>query len=427
MLPFLLTLAQAFLTEPYLQLGERPAPDRLTIAWQAPDVEAEWWLEHKKLNAWVAAARITNRRVRLNGTKPFRIYEAELDRLSPGAEFDYRVTRNNQTVFESRAKAIPPESQATRFALIADTGQGTRGQRQVAEQIQKAQPDALLVAGDIVYPSGRLKHYAERWFPIMSPLLRSRVSAATPGNHDIEECHHLDAKPDCLAYFHIWSQPLNGPTNTSIPVRGPTAAFKEATGAKFPRAANYSFDYGPVHWTMLDSNHYMDWTRPDLIEWLERDLAAARRPWRVVMLHHAPFHSTRKHAEQQRMRVLAPIFEKHGVRIVFAGHVHNYQRSHPIRFTPSGATHPLGALQRIRGKVERDEQNGVIYIVTGAGGAGLHDPGSSANPQAWQAFTAKFEARQHSFTQVDATGTNMAIRQIGADGRELDSFSVARR
>jgi predicted phosphodiesterase len=293
--------------------------------------------------------------------------------------------------------------------------------------MRKANPDAAIVAGDIVYPSGRLKYYGERWFGVMNPLLHSRLSAGVPGNHDIEECMHLGAKPDCLAYFYMWHAPLNGPAGLTIPVQGPTEAFRQAAGDAFPRTANYSFDYGPVHFTVLDSNHYMDWTRPDLRKWLEDDLAASKRPWRIVLLHHAPFHSTRKHAEQQRMRVLAPLFEKHKVAFVFAGHVHNYQRSHAIRFVPDSAMHPLGTQQRISGKVIRDEAQGVVYIVTGAGGAGLHDAGSSANPLRWQEFTAKFEARQHSFTLLEASSTNIAIRQIGADGRELDLFQIARK
>jgi acid phosphatase type 7 len=439
-LPLLFALvAQAFLAEPYVQLGERPSPDRLSIVWHAADADADWWVEHQKSGQWMAAARVTNRRIRVRGTAAFRVYEAELDQLVPGAEFDYRVTRGGKVAFAARAKALPDVEAPVRLAIIGDAGQGTRGQRRLAGQIHKAQPDAMLVTGDIVYPSGRLHYYREHWFPVYNnaetsaekgaPLLRSRLSVAVPGNHDFEECLNLTAKPDGLAYFHVWRQPLNGPANTVFPIRGNAgdiASFQEAAGKGYPRAASFSFDLGPVHWTVIDSHAFMDWTRPDLLAWLEADLAGAKRPWKFVMLHHAPFHSTRKHAEQQRMRVLAPLFEKHGVKLVFAGHVHNYQRTHPIRFSPQDAAHPLGGRERIPGKVTRDEKKGVVYVVTGAGGAGLHDPGSSGKPQLWQEFTAKFEARQHSFSQLEATAGKVTLRQIGADGRELDFFELAR-
>lgn len=433
------TLAQVFVNEPYLQLGEQPAPDRLSIVWHAPEQEASWWLEHKSgAGPWIPAARVQNRRVRLRNTPAFRIYEAELDQLTPGAEFDYRVSRNAAIVFTARGKAIAAPSASVRFALIGDTGQGTRGQKSTVYQLHRAQPDAMLVTGDIVYPSGRLKHYFSHWFPIFNaaapaletggPVLRSRLSAAAPGNHDFEECLHLGAKPDCLAYFHIWSQPLNGPAGTLIPLQGPAAdvsAFRALAGSRYPRSANYSFDYGPVHWTVIDSSSFMDWTTPALRSWLEQDLAAARTPWKFVVLHHAPFHSSRKHAEQQRMRVLAGIFEAQGVAIVFSGHVHNYQRTHAIRFIPKPFPHPLGDTERIPGETVRDPK-GVIYLLTGAGGAGLHDGRLTDRPNSWKSFTAKLEAREHSFTQLDVSPGRLTLRQIGENGNELDFLELAR-
>ena len=440
LLTLLATFAQAtFVTEPYLQLGPHPAPGRLSIVWHAPDTAATWTLEHQSAGgAWRAAQSLDNRRVVLRGTPPFRLFEAHLDQLSPGSEFDYRVLRNGTPVFTARGKAIaPPEAAAARFAVVGDPGAGSAGQRQVAYQLHRTQPDAVIVPGDIVYPNGRLKHYFSKWFPIFNspqaspntgaPIFRSRISAASPGNHDFEECANL-SQPDCLAYFHVWSPPLNGPTNNVVALEGPSAdrqAFTDLAGARFPRAANYSFDFGPVHWTILDSNHVMDWTRPDLRQWLENDLAQARTPWKFVVFHHAPFHSSSKHAEHQRLRVLAPIFEAQGVAIVFSGHVHNYQRTHPIRFAADPYPTPLGAQQRLPGQAIRDPR-GVIYVLTGAGGAGLVDGSQTARPDTWLPFTARFEARQHSFTQVDADAQKLRIRQIGANGRELDFFEISR-
>ena len=94
--------------------------------------------------------------------------------------------------------------------------------------------------------------------------------------------------------------------------------------------ANFSFDYGDAHWTVLDSNPYVDWTDPDLRGWVERDLAAAQdATWRFVAFHHPPFNSSQAHFGDQRMRVLADVFEAGRVDIVWSGHVHNYQRTYP--------------------------------------------------------------------------------------------------
>ena len=97
--------------------------------------------------------------------------------------------------------------------------------------------------------------------------------------------------------------------------------------------ANYSFDYGNSHWTFLDSNVYVDWSDAYLRNWLARDLAAARHAtWKFVVFHHAAFNSSRAHFSEQQMRLVSDILEQRGVDIVFNGHVHNYQRTRPLKF-----------------------------------------------------------------------------------------------
>ena len=46
-------------------------------------------------------------------------------------------------------------------------------------------------------------------------------------------------------------------------------AFLDLAGPAYPRMANYSFDYGGVHWAVLDTNSYANWTDPALRDWLD--------------------------------------------------------------------------------------------------------------------------------------------------------------
>ncbi len=55
---------------------------------------------------------------------------------------------------------------------------------------------------------------------------------------------------------------------------------------------------------------------------------------------------------------------------------------------------------------------GVIYIVTGAGGAGLYNQEMQKMPEAWQPFTNKFISEIHSFTIVDIDGKKMKVKQV---------------
>ena len=118
-----------------------------------------------------------------------------------------------------------------------------------------------------------------------APLLRSSLFVAAPGNHDIAT-RDLGQYPDGLAYFLYWDQPRNGPPAVAAaspvpPLIGPEAnqkAFIQAAGDAYPRMASFSFDYGNAHWTVLDSNPYVDWTNPELRAWVVHDLANCAGP-----------------------------------------------------------------------------------------------------------------------------------------------------
>ena len=70
--------------------------------------------------------------------------------------------------------------------------------------------------------------------------------------------------------------------------------------------------------------------------------------------------------------------------------------------------------------------DGVIYLVTGAGGAGLYNPEQQGKPETWQGFTNKYVAKVHSLTVADVDGKTLTVRQVAADGTEIDRFVVAK-
>ena len=279
-------------------------------------------------------------------------------------------------------------------------------------------------------------------------MLRSIPFYAAPGNHDLLESD-LGRFPDALAYFFYWDPPRNGPVLTpggpgAPPLKGSSvrqAAFLAAAGPAYPRTTNFSFDRGGIHWTVLDSDPYVDWSDPALLGWLEADLASPAAhvaAWRLVVFHHAPFHSSRDHGDEQEMRVLAPVFEKAGVAIAFSGHVHNYQRSRPLRFVPaadprtgklarpSTRVHGQWTLDRSFDGSSQTQPKGVIYILSGAGGAKLYNTDQHDRPGTWLDFTDRFVSNVHSFTQVDATADRLTLRQISARGEEVDRIVITR-
>src|SRR5215469_4049269 len=441
-----LSTPDPFLEKPYLQLGDRPAlssSESLMLIWHTGNVPEKWEVEVRtsRDSAWRSAGAVESQVVSApagepaiagkNGAKkdapaspaiaPHIVYRARLTNLVPGEEFHYRVLKAGTRVFDATARARKSNGQAFRFAHFGDCGQGTPSENAIAYQAYLAKPDFIFIPGDIVYGSGRISEYRTKFFPNYNadepssangaPLLRSVPFIAAPGNHDTALANY-QRFPDALAYFLYWDQPLNGPvppadaakTVHTLTSETGKAEFLSAAGPRYPRMANFSFDYGNSHWTVLDANTYMDWNSPALREWLTKDLAAAQSAtWRFVGFHQPGFNSSHEHFPEQHMRPLSPIFEAGHVDIVFSGHVHNYQRSFPLTFTPDGS--PVGPKGEVAGQWRLDKSfsdgagakpRGVIYIVSGGGGASLYNPEQQSDPTGWQSFTNKFVSQVHS-------------------------------
>ena len=293
----------------------------------------------------------------------------------PGEEFRYRVLKDGKPVFDASAHARKSARQPFRFVLFGDCGQATPAQNAIAYQAYLAKPDFLFIPGDIVYGSGRISEYRTKFFPMYNadePSASQRRAAVAfravhcrPGNHDTA-LNNYQRFPDALAYFLYWDQPLNGPVppadapKTSHVLTGRTEAqpvFLDAAKPRYPRMANFSFDYGNSHWTVLDANIYMDWSNPALREWLNKDLAAAQSAtWRIVAFHQPGFNSSHEHFTEQYMRLLSPIFEAQHVDVVFSGHVHNYQRSFPLTFVPAAARRPVRTRGELAGEWKLDKE-----------------------------------------------------------------------
>jgi hypothetical protein len=476
-----LSTADPFLEKPYLQLGDAPklsASESLVLIWHTENAPAKWDAEVRtsKDPAWRSAGDVSSQVVSApageptiagkDGAKnnapgspavePHIVYRARLTNLVPGQEFQYRVLKAGKPIFSAKAHARKSDAQPFRLALFGDCGQGTPSENAIAYQAWLAKPDFIFIPGDIVYGSGRISEYRTKFFPTYNaeepsmangaPLLRSVPFIAAPGNHDTALANYKRF-PDALAYFLYWDQPLNGPvappdaakaTHTLTGSESAQPTFLAGAGRRYPRMANFSFDYGNSHWTVLDANTYMDWSNPALREWLTKDLAAAQSAaWRFVAFHQPGFNSSKQHFSEQQMRPLSPVFEAGHVDIVFAGHVHNYQRSFPLTFVPArqpdGAT--AGAKGEIAGEWKLDKTfgdgtkakpHGVIYIVSGAGGAGLYNPEQQTDPASWQTFTDKFISQVHSLSVVDIEGKTLRLKQVSETGETVDSFRITK-
>jgi hypothetical protein len=450
----------AFLVEPYLQLGDVKQghlAEDLQLLWHSDGAEVDWVVEYQPGTgtSWREAEAPRARGIAVPSITPHWVYEATLHGLTPGDTFAYRVLKGRKIIFAAEGRAPRRADQSYRFVAFGDCGAGRAQQRAVAYQAYLTRPDFVMITGDIVYSRGRISEYREKFWTIYNaneasplvgaPLLRSTLFLAAPGHHDIAT-RDLGKYPDGLAYFLYWNQPRNGPPADGQAMRAPalagparnTQAFVAAGGGAYPRMANFSFEYGNAHWLILDSNPYVDWTNREMRAWVNRDLAAAASTtWRFVAFHHPGFNSSKAHFNAQQMRRLADLFESGHVDVVFSGHVHNYQRTYPLVFRadPDGDAELARNEDRVPGRWKLDRvfdgrtvtrPQGVIYVITGAGGNTLYNPEQQDDPESWQTFTHRFISKVHSLTIADVAGTTLTVRQVSATGAELDHFIVTK-
>ena len=213
----------------------------------------------------------------------------------------------SQPASRSLPLSLPLKDGSVRFAIIGDTGTGSKQQQQVADlmkQYREAFPfEFVLMMGDNLYGSETPADYKKKFQNVYQRLLDDKVKFyATLGNHDQPNERFYE-------YFNM-------------------------DGKEY-----YRFSKGNVAFYALNSN-YMDKKQ---LEWLEGELAKDTSDWKIAFFHHPPYSSGGKHGSDKQLRVVVePIFVKYGVNVVLAGHEHFYERIKP--------------------------QKGIYYFISGAGG-----------------------------------------------------------
>jgi len=313
---------------------------------------------------------------------PTTDHDLLLEGLVPGAPRHYRVVLDGVPATGDLVFRAAPEGEgaAVRLAVLGDSGTGSPEQRAIAARLIADAPDAVIHTGDVAYENGTAEEVRCHYFVPYAHLLPVAPVYPTLGNHD----QVADGGATLLGALHLPTNPVDG-------------------SERF-----YSFDVGPCHVAVLDTDRPLD---PGTAEgdWLDADLAATPARWKLVVLH-PPLWSSGRHGSDVPLRdALAPVFEARGVDVVFCGHDHHYERTYPM----AGSTPVDAASEPAYG-----DTAGVVYVVTGGGGADLYETGTSA-------FTAHAESSHH-FVRVDAGPTTLSLAAVRADGTVADEASITK-
>jgi hypothetical protein len=190
---------------------------------------------------------------------------------------------------------LPNKKDSLHFAVLGDTGTGSKEQYQVGEQITRFRTifpfNTALLLGDNLYGGEKPKDFENKFEKPYEALLKDGVKFhAALGNHD-------DPNQRLYKGFN-----MNGQRFYS---------FKPKDGIRF---------------FALDSN-YMD---KQQLDWLEKELSDSGSDWKIAFFHHPLYSSGERHGPDDDLRrVLEPLFLKYGVSVVFTGHEHFYERLKP--------------------------------------------------------------------------------------------------
>ncbi len=252
-----------------------------------------------------------------------------LSGLSPDTKYYYSVGTTTSSLAggdSSHFFVTPPApgvSKPTRVWVLGDSGTADAEARDVRDAYYAftgtRHTDLWLMLGDNAYQSGTDAEYQAALFDMYPEMLRKSVLWPTLGNHDAPSA---DSPTQSGVYYDMFTLPTAG----------------QAGGVASGTEAYYSFDYGDVHFVVLDS---MDTNRSPgspMLTWLETDLAATDRSWIIAYWHHPPYSKGIHDSDdpvndfelvEMRQNVV-PILDEYGVDLTLTGHSHDYERSYLI-------------------------------------------------------------------------------------------------
>ena len=320
-------------------------------------------------------------RTRTGQRGDYTAHDATLSGLTADTNYCYEV-RAGETVLAGGLALHTAWTGNTRpltIVALGDSGTGLPGQKRLRDVMLEQEFDVFLHLGDIAYTSGTYGQLEDYFFTIYRDILDVVPTFPTIGNHEYE----TEAGAPYVGVYYLFEQ-----------------ARRPADQERY-----YSFDYGDVHFVSLDSNPEMLATvsataTDDMVDWLTDDLAASTKPWKIAFFHHPMYTSSSRTPSADLGAKFLPVLEAGGIDLVLAGHVHNYERSVPLR-----------------GGAAASGTDAITYIVSGSGGSPL-------DPTAPTDLFVATNGTDYTFLRFTIDGCTGRGESIADDGTTVDSFEL---
>jgi predicted phosphodiesterase len=294
-------------------------------------------------------------------------HKYQITGLQPSTKYYYQVTAApGGTVYGTGSFVTAPAASATsvKFLAFGDTRSNPLDMEKVITQMRKdyaadpAYQSLTLQVGDWVSSDAESAWTAE-WFnanPQTRALLAETPVNGVKGNHE-----------------------------------GTGTYFAKYYPYPYVSGAYWSFDYGPLHVSVVDQYTGGGYTSGTAqYNWLVNDLATTTKPWKIILIHE-PGWAAGTHANNTTVQTaIQPLVIQYGVDMVLTGHNHNYVRA---------------------------MVNNIPHVTDGGGGAPLYAVDTTM-PNVVTAYSGL------SYCTFDINGNTLTMTAKKTDGSVIETFTV---
>ncbi|XP_052200704.1 purple acid phosphatase-like [Diospyros lotus] len=322
----------------------------LIVSWITPDEPGSntvvYWADNSKLKN--RAEGIVFRYKFFNYTSGY-IHHCTIKDLEFDTKYYYEVGTGNSTrqFWFITPPGVGPDFPYT-FGLIGDLGQTYDSNRTLTHyELNPSRGQTLLYVGDLSYADDYPFHDNNRWDTWGRFIERNAAHQPwiwTAGNHEIDVVPDIGEPKPFKPYTSRFFTPYDASKSTS-PL---WYSIKRASAYIIVMSSYSAFGKYTPQW-----------------KWFTKELPKVNRtetPWLIVLMH-SPLYSSYVHhyMEGETMRVIyEPWLVQYKVDVVFAGHVHAYERSERVSNIAynivNGLCTPI------------DDPSAPVYITIGDGG-----------------------------------------------------------
>ncbi|MCX7727926.1 MAG: metallophosphoesterase [Bacteroidia bacterium] len=409
---------------PYLNLS---TPNSIVIKWRTnvpTTSRVRYGLSKFNLNNQVSdPVPVVDHEIKITGLSPLTKYYYVI-----GTTTNDLIAPNDSVYFLTNP--LPGQKRKYKFWVVGDAGTGSNNQVNVRNAFLNytnyGEINGWIFLGDNAYDGGFDSEYQSNVFAnhLYGRELRRIVVWPALGNHDYNNNLPFSPSP---AYFNIFTLPTNG----------------EAGGIPSNTEAYYSYDYGNIHFVVLDSYNQNRDSTAQMAQWLKNDLTNNTLPWVIAYWHHPPYTKGSHNSDNpllydyelvEMRENIVPILENYGVDLILCGHSHSYERSflldghygksntlqNSMILDSSPGNFPSNCPYRKKDNVSK-KHKGTVFVV--CGNSGKLSSVSSGWPHP---VMVNYSNSTYGSMLIEVNDNRLDAKYITSTGTVLDQFTIVK-